>query len=208
MKKLLVIIGLAIVSITSQAQNNLYGGVAGFATSGTALNAGTNYAILPGYSGANGSTPLITFLSMRGLSTTPITLQAYNVASTSFVTSTNTSTTNFVNSTNGYVAGNWIVINHTTQPTVQESEARLISAVQNTNQVVTTSAFTYPAIPGDVTYQESAGALISVATSATPTTITGNGILSGQAGNPLLLVISSTGAGTNTIDAVNSTFLK
>jgi len=209
MKKLIVI-GLALVAgITSQAQNNLFGGVSGFATGGTAINAGTNWAVLPGYSGANGSTPLVTFLSVRGNAATPITLQSYYVSSSTFATATNTTTTNFVNSTNGFVAGNWLVINHTTLATMLESEARLISAVQNTNQIVLTTATTYPVLPGDQVFQETAGASVSIASSASASTVlNGPGIVSGQAGLPLLLTVSSTGVGTNTIDAVNCTFIK
>jgi len=209
MKKLIVI-GLALVAgITSQAQNNLFGGVSGFATGGTAINAGTNWAVLPGYSGANGSTPLVTFLSVRGLSPSPITVTGYWITNSTFATATNTTTTNFVNSTNGFVAGGWVVINHTTLPTMIESEARLISAVQNTNQVVFNTAATYPVVPGDQIFVENAGATISIASSASASTVfNGPGILTGQASSPLLLVMSSTVASTNTIDAVNCTFLK
>ena len=107
------------------------------------------------------------------------------------------------------VAGNYVVINHTYLPTAIESEARLISSVGNTNQLVLTTAPTYAVAPGDVIYNETAGAAITIASSTTtPTTFTGPGILSGQPGLPMLLTLTATAISTNTIDAVNCSFLK
>jgi hypothetical protein len=62
--------------------------------------------------------------------------------------------------------------------------------------------------PNDQLFQETTGASIPLPSANTTTSITGPGILSGQRRKPLLLTIQSgSSAGTNSIPAVNATFV-
>lgn len=210
MKKLFLLVGLALLtSITSQAQN-----YSSFATPGTAIGVSTNYAILPAESAQQFNSsqgipiagePVVNYLNLSGLSSAAISLQSFISTNATSFTATNNTTTNTVVSTNGWVAG-WAVIHHINAFPRFANEAVYVSTLQATNQLVFAIAPVTACQAGDQLFQETAGASIPVASSTTAVAITGPGILTGQRSKPYLLLLSST-AGTNTINAANAQFV-
>jgi hypothetical protein len=223
MKKLInfaagLAVGLACISPAFADE----GGLPIFGTSGTALNAGTNYAIIPTVSPLFQSTgmggyPSITYLNVSGLSASPIALTSYVSTNQTTIVLTNNvglERTNYVSSTNGFTAGQFVVIQHVAMHPLKRfsCEALIISAVQTTNgvpEIVYGTAPIYPVAVGDIVNGETLSGSIPVATSTTvPLNLLGPGILAGQRNEPLLLVAQSTGGvGTNTINAATAQFL-
>lgn len=75
MKNLFAVVGLAILtSITPLMAASQF---AVICNNGTAINAGTNYCVIPAEGLANGGDAILTFISCRGFSANPITLQSY-----------------------------------------------------------------------------------------------------------------------------------
>jgi len=202
--KLFLVAGLVAVGISVQAQNV---GYSVFCAQGTAINAGTNYAIIPADS-KNGGEPLVTYVNVNSLSTSPCAVAAYVSTNQTVATAASSSTTNTVGSTNGFFVGNWVVIQHLQLPSRLRNEACLVSAVQNTNQIVFTTTPASAVSAGDIINAEIANGNIPVATSTTAREISNaNGIFSGQRLEPLLVTaICTGGVGTNTLNVVNAGF--
>ncbi len=186
-----------------------------FASGGTAMNLGTNYVIVPSQS-ANGGTPVVTYLAIRAFSGASInsTFAAYYSTNQTVITLTNTTgleRTNIVASTNGFAPGQLVVWQHNGQNALalrNQYEMLKVSTIQNTNQIVFDTAPVNPCQVGDTINQETVGpTIVPTSLTSTATTFTGEGIVSGQPGEPLLLLLSSAGLGTNTIDAVNVKFV-
>jgi hypothetical protein len=178
-----------------------------FSASGTAINAGTNYAVIPAKS-KNGGEAAVTYLNVNGLSANAITLTSYASTNQTVAVSASSSTTNVVNSTNGFVVGNWVVIQHTALPARFQCEAAIISSMDLTNHIVLVTTPVNAVAAGDIINAEVPWQTIPIASSATAREISNaNGIISGQRTEPLLLTIISAGAGTNTINAATVTFI-
>ena len=209
MKSFLVGLTLAASVILVQAQS-----YTGFATPGTAIGVSTNYAIIPGESAAQlqqqayGSPvtllPVVNYLNLSGLSSAAITLQSYVSTNSTSANYANSTTTIPVVSTNGWAAG-WAVIHHQASDARFADEAIYVSSLGATNLVAAIAPVTAVG-PGDTIFAQVASASIPVASSTTAVAISGSGILTGQRGKPYLLILSST-AGTNTINAANATFI-
>ena len=227
MKKLKFLgIGLAcLVGITSLKAESFNV----FSTAGTAVNTGTNYAIIPGEGFLNAGNTVVTFLSCRVLCTAGGTLQSYYSTNKTYIVNTNGytpslpnlgSTTNYVASTNGLAANTICVLSHLNPANYRQADEYVVvssfpAPILTTNAlgnvltalpVVFTTAPVWPVNPGDILYQETAGASISIANQGviTPTTLTGPGILEGGKQKPFLLVLSSAANATNTIDSATA----
>ena len=257
-KFLIGLAALAISAIHLQALDTFNS----FSGGGTAINAGTNYLIIPGQGfnnpgGGNvaGNT-VVNFLSYRGFSANPITLQSYYSTNKVALVASNSlgannasiftgTTTNYIalySIASGLPAVGGFVTNLISSPVgITNANAVFIlyhlgaadwrlaneylvgvgnaaTTIQVTNKVGTvlvlqpvvfTTTPAYACLDGDELYQEtSAGAAaISVPSSATAVNNLGGlggGVLSFGKSKPSLLVISSAGAGTNTIDAANA----
>lgn len=224
LKTILPCIGLALLtSITSQAQQ----APSQYATTGTAVNSGTNWLVIPAESGLYG-TPVLTFLSVNALSTGSPALQQYintnnptgACATFNLTNSPGLTTTNFVTSTNGFTPPYWAVIHHQNQPLQVQDEAVYVLSHPATLSTNGAGNISYPLQfqnaplinpqPGDSLYvYQVKGAAINFSSSTSPATpISGPGILTGQSKQPMLLVIQSgSTAGTNTINAANANFI-
>lgn len=182
------------------------GAFAQFATPGTAINAGTNYAVIP----ATGGTPLLTYLNMNALAASgTVTLTSYVSTNNTIMKGVNSTTTLNVNSTNGFTAGQWVVIEHgaVSNPRLR-NEAAIISSVNanGTNIVLATAPVTACAA-GDNVRAQIANATIPLASSATAREINGAGIISGDKNRPLLLTLVGSAASTNTINAASVSYV-
>lgn len=209
MKKFIALT-LAFMAISVCAKADV--GFSVFATPGTAINPATNYAIVPTQS-RNGGEPLVTYVNTTSVfSTGTASLTSYVSTNQTLEapTLTNSTTTLYVNSTNGFVAGQWVVIQHLWMNLPRfQNEAAVISAVQNTNQIVLVTAPVNAVLPGDVINQETAWASIPLTSSASPSSINGPGIFSGQRNEPFLFVAAGTGASsadTNIINTINAVY--
>lgn len=206
MKYKIIITALALVGVMAASAAPVIG-FSRYAVGGTAINAGTNYAIIPPDS-ANGGEPVITYLNMNALfASGSSTLTAYVSTNQTTATAANATTTNTVASTNGFAAGQWVVIQHLQVDNRRfRNEAVIISAVQNTNQIVLATAPVTAVAAGDIFDQQTAWSTIPLATSATSREISGSGIVSGQRSEPFLLTLVGSAAGTNTINAADAFF--
>ena len=204
-KILLSVLAMLVVTAAFAQDRGYYG----FATPGTALNLGTNYVILPANS-VNGSEPIVTYINYTTFAASGSYITNYYSMTNSFCTAVqNAGTTNFVFATNGFAAGQWVVITHLAMPPRVRNEAALIVTVQNTNQVITATASTTATAVGDVLYAMLPGPVIPVSqltTGPTVASINGTGIITGQRERPWLMVVSSTGVGTNYFNTVNAIY--
>lgn len=182
-----------------------------FATPGTAYNAATSYAVIPmqtSVGGPNGAAPLITYLNYSGLSANAITLTAYVSTNRTVALATNSANTLTVNATNGFTAGQVVLIQHAGLGLLPrfQSEYAVVSAVQNTNQIVLATNAVNPVVPGDIVWQETSAGSIPVASSTSAQSLIGPGILAGDRREPFLLVLSSSN-GTNSINTACATYV-
>lgn len=206
MKQFIIAAALVVAFIGSAfAQSFQY-----YATSGTAINAGTNYAIITQKS-ATGYPPRVTYLNASTLfASGTASLQTYYSTNQTLEANgtTNSTTTLTVNSTNGFAVNQWVVIQHLQLNPFVQNEAAVISGLQNTNQIVLQTAPVNPVLPGDLVNGETALNTIPFTTSATAREFNGGlgGIVTGQSNEPLLLTLIGSAVGTNTINTVNASF--
>lgn len=204
MKHIALIAALFGLVLSATAQNF---GFSVYSSPGTALNAGTNYTIIPPDSKTGGE-PLVTYLNANCLfASGTATLTAYVSTNQTTANYTNSTTTVYVASTNGFSAGSYVVIQHVVAGALPRfrNEAAQISSVAATNIVLATAP-TSTVVPGDIVNVEQSWATIPFASSATATSINGPGILSGQRSEPFLLILAGSAAGTNTINAACATY--
>ena len=203
--KTILTLGLLAVGLTVHAQNI---GFSAFCAQGTAINAGTNYAIIPADSKTGGE-PSVTYINVNSLSVNPCAVATYVSTNQTTAIATNTTTTNTVASTNGFYVGNWVVIQHLQSIPRFRNEACLVSALQNTNQIVFASAPTTAVAAGDIINAEIPSGSIPLTSSTTAREISNSGgVFTGQRLEPLLITAVATGGvGTNTLNVVNSGFL-
>ena len=173
-------------------------GYVNFSTFGTAYNGSiTNWAVISDNSRLPYASPLITFISATSdLSTSK--LQFYTCTNSTREAGGTT------NSTNGFAAAQYVVIEHLPTDTY---EFGVISAVQNTNQIVLQFAPAAAVMPGDNVYLETASAYIPVG--AATLTLTGTaGIYTPSVFNrpKLPLLITLTGTSSSSINAISATY--
>lgn len=202
-----ILIAIALFVSLSLAHADV--GFSQFASGGTALNAGTNYVIIPSQS-VNGGAPVVSFLSATATTATS-QIKYYISTNSTTCTLTNTTTTNFVALTNGFLAGDVVVVQHTADKTrlVRWQCERLeITSLQATNQIVFTTAPIYPVIPGDLILKETSVGTIPVGNATI--TLTGQGIITGARGKPFLIDLfpSTSSATTATINSVNANYVQ
>jgi len=207
--KTIIIACVAFAAVSVQAQN--IKGFSGYATPGTALNTGTNYAIIAPDS-SNGGEPLVTYLNLSApVGAATLTAYVSTNQTTEAAGQTNSTVTLVVVSTNGFTAGQYVVIQHLQIASARfRNECCQISSVNaNGTNLVMVTAPVSPVLPGDIVNSETSWASIPVATSSTAREINGPGIMTGQRNEPFLLVIQPTVAatGTNTINCANATYL-
>lgn len=171
-----------------------------YATGGTIVGSGTNYAVISAHS-VNGGAPVITYLNATGDSATNRVL-FYSASVPQAITNVNSTVTLPVTTNiNGFVAGAIVIIRHVAADTY---ERRVISSV-TTSTVVLTVAPTSATATGDQLYLATPAGYIPVGVATL--SLTGPGIYSGQRQRPLLLDIQSV-TGTNaTINAVAAEYI-
>lgn len=181
-------------------------GYVNFSTFGTAYNGSiTNWAVISDNSRLPYASPLITFISATSdLSTSKLQFYTCTNSTREAGGTTNSTTTLYVNSTNGFAAAQYVVIEHVPTDTY---EFGVISAVQNTNQIVLQFAPAAAVMPGDNVYLETASAYIPVG--AATLTLTGTaGIYTPSVFNrpKLPLLITLTGTSSSSINAISATY--
>jgi len=227
MTKLLFLAGLALLAGVINLPAALPPSLNIYSTSGTSVNLGTNYALIPPCF-LNGGVPTVTFLAIRDFGVTN-TLTSYYSTNFQAILSTNSpayggiaamSSTNLVNNTNGFSAGTVCVLYHLSPINWRQAcEYVTVAGVQasisstNANGLVTTNEVlvfnqtpAYTINPGDMIYQETAGATIAAVGASTLPALTwsGVGVTAGDKEKPFLLLLQSTGIGTNLIDGVTA----
>lgn len=190
-------------------------GFVSYATPGTALGPGTNYAIISPRS-QNGGEPTLTYLNVSSLTAaaTPATLVSYISTNQITAAQTNNGVTNYLaatsagtSGTNGFTPGGWVVIQHLGLMPRFQLEAAIIAGIDSSNHLLLAASPVNPVLVGDVINQQTSWASIPLVSSATtPTSIVGDGIITGQRNEPFLMVVSSTAASTNVINAVNAVY--
>jgi hypothetical protein len=173
-----------------------------FSGAGTAQSTTNAFYVAGNYTLTKG-TPTVRYLNVSSDLANSV-VQFYVVSNqVSVVNGTNAGTTNFVcSATNGFVAGDILLIKHTSSDTYERLPC---FAVQNTNQIVVK----YPPISqvnnGDTIWRaKPAGAIAIGAASNTVPTGAGMFIYAGQYDKPLLIEIN--GTSTATINAVSGDF--
>lgn len=229
-KNILLAIGLAIASVI---QASAQFGFSAFSVNGTAVNAGTNYAIIPAEAAAefNDSQgrptpgmPIVTYVSVRASgigeqnSVTLSALVSTNatvLTTNSYPGNTNTITgvfigaTNSVINTNYFAPNTWAVIHHQNVEPRFANEAQFILQVQLTNQIVFSNQPAMAIAVGDQIYSMVTAGVINVTTNLTPTaSFSAPAVFAGQRRKPFLLILAnSAGVGTNTIDTASALFV-
>lgn len=204
MKNILALIALLALVVGANAQNV---GFSAVSVTGAALNAGTNYVIIPPDSKNNGEA-LVTYLNCNALfASGTCTLTSYVSTNQTTANFTNSTTTVYVASTNGFAPGQYVVIQHLQNPFPRfRNEAAKIASLGTTNLVLASTP-AQTVVPGDPINQQTAWAAIPFASSTTAREFNGPGILSGQRAEPFLIVIEGSAVGTNTINAACATFI-
>ena len=190
-KKLLALAVLMVAGFTVHAQ------VSGYAIGG-AKQTGTNFAVIPQGFG----TPTVTFISATGTNANAA-LNYYYSTNVTQATAANTTTTNFVGSTNGFSANKVVLLYHAALNPHVAYERLIVSASQNTNQIVFTAAPATAVASGDSFYLETVAGTIPVG-NATIALGSGFGVATGDANKPLL--IDEGGSTNTTINTVNAQY--
>ena len=193
---------LALAAITARADL----GYLNYSTVGAAYNGSvTNWAVISDNSRIPYASPLVTFISATSdLSTSKLQFYTSTNSTREASGTTNSTTTLYVNNTNGFAALQYVVIEHVPSDTY---ELGVISAVQNTNQIVLQFAPAAAVMPGDNVYLETPGAYIPVG--ATTLTLTGTaGIYSPSVYNrpKLPLLITLLGTSSSSINCISATY--
>lgn len=152
-------------------------------------NPGTASFVIISAHSANNGTPRVQYLSF-GSDKAGAKIQAYRITGAVQANYTNATTVVKVGSTN--TGSTSVVIRH---QLTDSYDTGTISAFGSTN--LTMSAAPYAVIPGDIIYGVTTTGAASITVGAITNTIgpSSGGILYGQKGKPLLLLIDGTGAG-------------
>jgi len=174
------------------------------AQTGFALNkTGTTLAsvIVPSASNPGGQAELDYLVAQTDLSSAAIQFYTVTNSTSCLQGYTNSTVTLVVQQTNGFASGNIVVIQHVAVPSALER--RVLTTMTTATNLVLTQAPTAAFIPGDIVYQETAGATIPVSTNAlggyqvvvgpAPTGIN-YGSLYNNANTPMLIDITGTSA--------------
>lgn len=189
--KILVAISVALAGFAFQASAQLDPPLSAFCVGTT--NPGTaSFVIIPARS-ANNGTPRVQYLSY-GSDKAGAKIQSYKIVSSVRANYTNSTTVVMVENTN--TASTTVVIRHIADDSY---DTGTVSAFGSTN--LTMAAAPRAIVPGDIIYGVSTTGAASITVGAITNTIgpSSGGILYGQKGKPLLLLIDATGAGAGFI---------
>lgn len=167
---------------------------------GTALS----WAIISA-EGFNDGVPAVTFVSATS-DKAASKIQAYKVNQTGIEKFTNSTTRLDIAATNGFAPSGTIIIRHVLNDTY---EKRTIAAGASwstgATNIVLTAAPLQAVIPGDLIYQVTTTGAASIPCGAATVNLSGNNIITGEGGRPLLVEIDGTSAAT--LNAVSCVYL-
>jgi imidazole glycerol phosphate synthase subunit HisF len=183
-----IALGITVATIAAPVPYNTY-------SAGT-TNAGTASDVIIGALSANGGIPVVTAIdAISDKNGSRVT--AYRVTHETAATHTNSTTTLFVQGTNGFGVSGTIIIRHLLTDTY---EKRALGNNSSATNLVVTAASLEAVVPGDIIYKvasSGAGSLsmktntFTVANSGLSLTLTGERIIAGQKGKPLLLEVDA-----------------